>query len=74
MFCGAKVFNQPLDRWDLAAARDISHMFENARAFNQPLVSWNVASISRKQEVVLHAVAYRQPQTMAVWRSAGYTD
>jgi hypothetical protein len=49
-------------------------MFMAASAFNQPLVSWNVASIALKQRVFLDAVAYRQPETMAVWRAAGYTD
>eukprot|EP01042_Synura_sphagnicola_P007679 gene7679-biopygen8047 len=74
MFGGATVFNQPLDQWDLASATDISGMFHYTSAFNQPLVSWNVASIARKQQVFLNAVAYRQPETMAVWRAAGYTD
>jgi hypothetical protein len=49
-------------------------MFQNATAFNQPLVSWNLASIPQKQMVFHRAIAYRQPETMAVWRAAGYTD
>ena len=67
-------FNQPLDRWNLAVATNISQMFHNATAFNQPLVPWNVASIPQKQMVFDLAVAYRQPETMAVWRAAGYSD
>jgi hypothetical protein len=74
MFSDATDFNQPLDRWTLAAATDVSCMFENARAFNQSLVSWNVATIAQKEEVFDDAAAFRQPETMVVWRAAGYTD
>jgi hypothetical protein len=49
-------------------------MFFYATAFNHPLVSWNVASISQKQKVFDLAVAYRQPETMEMWRAAGYSD
>jgi hypothetical protein len=69
-----KAFNQPLDRWYLAAVTNISQMFCNAGAFNQPLVSWNVASIHQKRDVFLDAAAFHQPETMAVWRAAGYSD
>jgi hypothetical protein len=37
-------------------------------------VSWNVASIAQKQNAFHGAIAYRQPETMAVWRAAGYSD
>jgi hypothetical protein len=49
-------------------------MFGNTSALNQPLLSWNVASIPHKSGVFRDAVAFRQPETMAVWRAAGYSD
>jgi hypothetical protein len=74
MFYDTKVFNQPLDRWNLTAAVRISGMFCETWRFNQPLISWNVAAIPDKQEVFKGAFAFRQPETMAVWRAQGYTE
>lgn len=74
MFHCARQFNQPLDRWNLAAIKCINFMFEKTQAFNQPLQSWNVAAINRKNRVFEEALAMNQPETLTAWRAAGYTD
>jgi hypothetical protein len=49
-------------------------MFCATLRFNQPLISWGIAAIPKKRDVFEDAIAYHQPETMAVWRAAGYTD
>lgn len=58
MFYSSVAFNQLLDRWNLAAATDISYVFHSARAFNQPLVTWDIATIAKKENVVTNVIVY----------------
>lgn len=48
MFFGAEYFNQPLARWDLSNATDMSNMFKGASVFNQDLGFWCAPLISSK--------------------------
>lgn len=41
MFCYAKSFNQPLDKWNVASVKSMDSMFLGAKSFNQNLDSWN---------------------------------
>jgi hypothetical protein len=38
------------------------------------LLSWNIAALPYHGGVFKDAVAFNQPETLAVWRSAGYAD
>ena len=42
MFQSAKVFNQPLNNWNVSNVTNMFQMFANAKAFNQNLNNWRV--------------------------------
>ena len=42
---GARVFNQPIDHWDVSNVEEMGAMFENASSFNQPLEKWDVSKV-----------------------------
>ena len=44
MFSGAKLFNQPLDNWDVNNVEDMQEMFKNAESFNQDINNWDVSN------------------------------
>lgn len=39
-------FNQPLDRWNMSKATNLSWFFNNQANFNQPLNSWDVSNVT----------------------------
>ena len=41
MFSNAKVFNQPLDEWNLSSVVTMNSMFDSAKEFNQCLSTWS---------------------------------
>ena len=41
MFSNAKVFNQPLDEWNLSSVVTMNYMFDSAKEFNQCLSTWS---------------------------------
>ena len=43
MFC--KVFNKPLNNWNVSNVKVMSTMFENCKEFNQPLNNWKVDNV-----------------------------
>ena len=45
MFCGCKLFNQPLNNWDTSNVENMSCMFFETENFNFPLNSWNVGNV-----------------------------
>jgi surface protein len=46
MFYGTKVFNQPLNNWDVSNVTNMKGMFREARAFkDQNLSSWDVGNV-----------------------------
>ena len=60
MFCGARSFNQPLNKWNVSKVTDMSWMFENARSFNQPLNKWNVSNVTDMSEMFTPALDSRR--------------
>ena len=46
MLSGARVYNQPLDAWDVSEVRSMNYMFGFAPVFNQPLDAWDVGQVS----------------------------
>jgi F0F1-type ATP synthase alpha subunit len=49
MFESAKLFNQPLNSWDVSSVTSFEEMFSNAEDFDQDIGSWiinNIASTS----------------------------
>jgi surface protein len=48
MFRGAKVFNQPLNNWNVSNVTSMDTMLHEASAFtNQDLSSWNVNKVTK---------------------------
>ena len=43
MFSGTVIFNQPLDKWNVANVRDIRSIFAESNSFNQNLDSWQIS-------------------------------
>ena len=41
MFSNARVFNQPLDAWNLSSVVTMNYMFDSAKEFNQCLSTWS---------------------------------
>lgn len=46
MFSETELFNQPLDAWNVANVKDMSHMFYRAVSFRQSLHIWSVAPVT----------------------------
>ena len=42
MFASAKLFNQPLNNWNVSNVTDMKGMFWDATSFNQQLNNWDV--------------------------------
>jgi hypothetical protein len=61
MFCGAKAFNQPLDRWQVSNVSDMSSVFERTHVFNQPLNTWNVQYVQTMYGLFQDAYSFNQP-------------
>jgi surface protein len=40
MFRGARIFNQPLENWDVSSVTNMRGMFNDTQAFDQDLSSW----------------------------------
>ena len=38
-----KIFNQPLNSWDVSNVKNMDNMFNGWKLFNQPLDSWTVS-------------------------------
>jgi hypothetical protein len=45
MFSSAKVFNQPLDDWNIVSVTNMSHMFFGSKSYSQNLCQWYNSSI-----------------------------
>lgn len=61
MFCGAKLFNQPLASWDVSKVFTMYAMFKEAKCFNRPLESWNVSNVLEMEIMFEQAVSFNQP-------------
>ena len=48
MFYGAKVFNQPLNTWNVSSVTDMGFMFNGCTNFSQDLSKWCVSLITSK--------------------------
>ncbi len=59
MFKGAKSFNQPLDKWNVANVQSMEGMFYDAESFNQNLDLWNI------REEAIHSSMFENTQLEA---------
>ena len=59
MFCGARVFNQPL-AFDTSSCATMESMFYNAAVFNQPL-AFDTSSCTTMECMFFRATAFNQP-------------
>ncbi len=69
MFQDTGAFNQPLAKWHLSSAEDLSSMFTGAKAFNQPLNSWDVSHVKLIRFMFCETVAFNQP--LGSWKLTG---
>ncbi len=46
MFNGAKSFNQPIGKWNIANVTRMDAMFQEAVSFNQPISNWNTSKVT----------------------------
>ena len=72
MFCGASLFNQPLEKWDVANVTNMSWMFSKASSFNQPLEKWDVANVTDMAFMFEDAKSFNQP--LEKWNVSNVTD
>ena len=61
MFAETKVFNQPLENWDISNVRNMSGMFAETKVFNQPLEKWNTAGVLYMGNMFKCAESFNQP-------------
>ncbi len=72
MFTNTKVFNQPLNNWDVSHVTDMSEMFYRAAVFNQPLDNWNVSHVTDMSSMFTNANVFNQP--LNSWNVSHVTD
>ena len=72
MFDHVRLFNQPLNHWDVSHVTDMSFMFHDASAFNQPLDSWDVSNVTNMTSMFHSASAFNQP--LDSWNTSKVTD
>ena len=51
MFYGSKLFNQPLNNWDVSNVTDMSFMFYDCESFNQDISKWDVSNIENNSKI-----------------------
>ena len=61
MFCDARSFNQPLNKWNVSNVTYMRSMFRNASSFNQPLNHWNVSNVTSIRGMFWNATSFNQP-------------
>ena len=58
---GARVFNQPIDHWDVSNVEEMGSMFAGASSFNQPLENWDVSNVKDMGSMFAGASSFNQP-------------
>jgi len=46
MFENCRVFNQPLESWNVSSVMNMDEMFAGCKVFNQLLEKWDISSIT----------------------------
>ena len=72
MFNNAKLFNQPIDHWDVSNVTNMSDMFSGASSFNQPLDKWNVSNVTNMSNIFRGASLFNQP--LDKWNVSNVTN
>jgi surface protein len=67
MFQLTRVFNQPLNSWNVSNVTNMSSMFSGAYVFNQPLYSWNTAKVTNMTSMFRFNVATAFDQDISAW-------
>jgi len=55
-----RVFNSPLNNWDVSSVKNMSGMFQSATKFNQPLNEWNVSNVIQMAGMFDNATSFNQ--------------
>ncbi len=63
MFAGAKVFNQPLFKWNICRAENMNRMFYMATDFNQSLTEWTFNDYVDRREMFDGTTGYLAMQS-----------
>ena len=61
MFCGAKIFNQPIGNWNTSKVTDMSFMFCGAESFNQQIGNWDTSMVKNMECMFQCAKSFNQP-------------
>ncbi len=61
MFSGCKMFNQPINDWDVSNVTNMNDLFSSDSLFNQPLNTWNVSNVTKINDMFSGALAFNQP-------------
>jgi len=68
MFRGCRIFNQPLDMWNVSKVTNMYEMFRDCRIFNKPLnrldVSWDVSNVTNMANMFSGCSSFNQPLDM----------
>jgi surface protein len=72
MFYDCKVFNQPMDKWDVKNVKSMGYALCNCPVFNQNLNTWNTSNVTDMSFLFLGASSYNQP--MDKWDVSKVTD
>ena len=72
MFCGAKIFNQPIGNWNTSKVTDMSFMFCGAESFNQQIGNWDTSMVKNMECMFQCAKSFNQP--IGNWDTSNVTD
>jgi len=72
MFDSSRVFNQPLNNWNVSKVENMNGMFYKAKQFNQSLNNWNVSNVLIMRNMFFEATSFNQP--LDNWNVNNLTD
>jgi len=61
MFSKCKVFNAPLEHWNVSGVADMYEMFYGCSTFNQPLAAWDVSRVENMRGMFYGCYTFNQP-------------
>lgn len=60
MFSGCKMFNQPINNWDVSNITNMNDLFSSDSLFNQPLDTWNISNVTQINDMFSGALSFNQ--------------
>tara|TARA_R110000737_G_scaffold346753_1_gene376932 strand:- start:144 stop:1757 length:1614 start_codon:yes stop_codon:yes gene_type:complete len=72
MFYNAKLFNQPLNRWDTQNVTNMTALFADTEHFNQSINSWNTENVQSMSGMFARTKEFNQP--LDNWNTSNVID